>query len=306
MPRVIDFNSFFDIPTETALNSIAVPVVPASAEESGNTSLTDSSSVQPEVCTKTNPGYNWFFTYNNPDEKFKDFLLDFYRVTDCVFQLEVGESGTPHYQGVVRFDVKSRPKSVFGHKWNKIHWEVARDVDWCVHYCQKPVSKDGKGKRLKGPWFKGKRWKREVELKLIKEEQLYDWQKEIINIIEQEPDDRKIYWIWERQGGRGKTSFCKYLSVKYQAILLTGKSADMKYAIAELGEYPRVVLIDCPRSMMDYISYPGIEEIKNAYFFAGKYESRQVIGNPPHLFIFANAPPEFDKLSQDRWEIKEI
>jgi len=304
MPLVTFDNEFH---TQENPFSIAVPAVPVSAEESGNSSLTDSfSPAKGNSTVKCNPCFNWFFTYNNPNEKFKDFLLNCYRVTDCVFQLEVGASGTPHYQGIIRFDCKARPKSVFGEEWNAIHWMVAHDVDDCVRYCQKPISKDGKGKRLKGPWFKGKKWKREVELKILKDEQLYTWQKDIISIIETEPDDRKIYWIWEETGNAGKTSFCKYLSVKHQAVLLTGKSADMKYAIAEMGDYPRIVLIDCPRSMMDYISYPGIEEIKNAYFFAGKYESRQIIGNSPHLFIFANAPPDMDKLSKDRWIVIHI
>lgn len=302
MPVTVNFDNFFDVPTEEQLSSIVVPVVPVGAVESGNTSSTDSTTPEHNGNHKRiDPALRWCFTYNNPNEKFKDFLLNHYRVTDCVFQLESGKNGTPHYQGVLRFDCKARPISVFGDEYKgKIHWEVCRDWDDSVHYCQKQDT------RIKGPWFKGAKCRRIQELKIIKDEQLYQWQKDIVEIIEQEPDDRKIYWIWESQGNRGKTSFCKYLSVKYQAILLTGKSADMKYSIAQMGEYPRIVLIDCPRSMMEYISYPGIEEIKNAYFFAGKYESKQVIGNPPHLFIFANSPPDMEKLSQDRWEIREI
>jgi len=129
------------------------------------------------------------------------------------------------------------------------------------------------------------------ELKLLNPENFYPWQKNIVDILEREPDDRKIYWVWESDGNRGKTALCKYLSARYGAVLLTGKSNDMKYAIASMPNYPRIILIDCPRSMMEYISYPGLEEIKNGYFFCGKYESRQIIGNPPHMVVFANKEP---------------
>lgn len=249
---------------------------------------------------RPNPAYSWCFTYNNPDLKFIDIVTNLYKITDFVFQLEKGSSGTLHFQGVCRFDSKSRPRSVFGPAWNCIHWEVCRDWDASVRYCQKIDT------RVKGPWFKGNRVYRIQELKILKEEHLYSWQKRLLAIILEEPDDRKIYWVWEPVGKTGKTTFCKFLSARYQAILLTGKAGDMKYAIAQLPTFPRVVLIDCPRGMMDYISYSGIEEVKNGYFFCGKYESKQIIGNPPHLIVFANCPPDMSKLSADRWEIIDI
>ena len=70
---------------------------------------------------------------------------------------------------------------------------------------------------------------------------------------------------------------------------------------------PELIVINIPRShSMDYISYEGIENVKDMYFYSGKYEGGMVFGNPPHLFIFANESPEFSKLSEDRWVIKEI
>lgn len=296
MPIVVEFDSFSRDHTQENPFPIVVPVVPDGDTERGNTSSTPLSASN----KRCNPAKQWCFTYNNPDMKFIDFIAQHYRITNYVFQLERGTNGTPHFQGVVSFDVKSRPKSVFGPEYDAIHWEVCKDWDASIRYCQKADT------RIRGPWLKGDKVKRFNDLKLLSPEQFYDWQRNLINIIEQEPDDRKIYWVWETEGNRGKTSFCKYLSARYGAVLLTGKGTDMKYAIASMPDYPRIVLIDCPRSMMEYVSYPGLEEIKNGYFFCGKYESKQVIGNPPHMIVFANCEPEYEKLSGDRLEVIHI
>nr|WPR18610.1 MAG: replication polyprotein [Chemarfal virus 88] len=282
--------------TENLILPPLVPVVPDGAAGVGNTSI----EITPASKKRVNPAKGWCFTYNNPNLKFIDILINHYRCLNYVFQLERGTNGTLHIQGVIGFDCKVRPKNVFGNEWDSIHWEVCDNWDASVRYCQKPDS------RVRGPWLKGPKVKRFEELKILKIEQLYSWQKRLLEIIEQEPDDRKIYWIWEPVGNSGKTSFCKFLSARYNAMLLTGKANDMKYAIANSPEYPRTVIIDCPRSMMDYISYPAIEEIKNAYFFCGKYESKSIIGNPPHLIVFANIEPDIEKLSLDRWEIIRI
>lgn len=147
-------------------------------------------------------------------------------------------------------------------------------------------------------------------LKLLSESILYDWQKDILNIVKSEPDDRTIHWCWEHQGNRGKTALCKLLCSRYGALCISGKSSDCKYAIIKYKElhrhYPHVVLFDIPRSNIDYINYEAIEKVKDGLFFVGKYESQQVIMNPPHIFIFANEYPTIDKLSADRWKIIDL
>jgi hypothetical protein len=84
----------------------------------------------------------------------------------------------------------------------------------------------------------------------------------------------------------------------------------MKFAVAEYcksrGAYPEIVVFDIPRTAENYLSYTGIEEIKNALFFSNKYESGQVVGNKPCVLVFANFEPDTEKLSQDRWRIYNI
>lgn len=287
MPVIVD--DWENLTPVTAVDAV-VPVVPnGDAGLDGNTNTST---------PRISPLKKWCFTYNNPNLEFMDVIMNHYRIVKYVFQLEVGDSGTEHFQGVIEFDCKVRPKSVFGTKWDAIHWESCRNWDASVIYCQK---KEG---RKRGPWLKGV--SRTDEIKILKFNELKEWQNDIVKIIESEPDDRKIYWFWEERGGVGKSTFCKFLCARYDAMLLTGKANDMKYAIIQNKSFPRICIIDCPRSMQDYISYPGIEEIKNGMFFCGKYESKQLIGNCPHVIVFANFEPEEDKLSRDRWIIRKL
>lgn len=94
------------------------------------------------------------------------------------------------------------------------------------------------------------------------------------------------------------------------ALCVSGKGSDCKYAIVKCYEikkkYPQIIIFDVPRTNIDYINYEAIESIKNGVFFSGKYESAQVIMNCPHVIVFANSMPCQNKLSKDRWVIKEI
>merc|ERR1711924_560248 len=148
-------------------------------------------------------------------------------------------------------------------------------------------------------------------LKVLDDSQLYDWQKGVIDIINTEPDDRTLYWIWSATGNVGKTTFSKYLTHKFGAVQLGGKAADVKNGIVtyinDKGTEPEIILIPIPRSFKtDYLSYEGIENAKDMYFYSGKYEGGQVCGNCPHVFIFANIPPEEEKMSKDRWKVWQI
>ncbi len=131
-----------------------------------------------------------------------------------------------------------------------------------------------------------------------------------MDIIKEPPDDRTIYWFWEEVGNVGKSAFCKYLHVHHEATTSSGKSKDMFHGITKydenMGYPPEIILIDVPRSNLEFVNYTAIEAIKNGYFFSGKYESAEFCMNPPHIFIFANVKPKMHCMSLDRWHIEEI
>lgn len=244
---------------------------------------------------------NWCFTFNNPQndsigpEQLEQFL-SLLEPKAYVFQLEVGESGTPHYQGCVA--VKN---PIVMPKWlhEGIHWEMTRSWAKSTIYCQKDEG------RLGGPW--GMNVTLRKPLKVITE--LRPWQQELKEILDEEPDDRTIHWYWEEEGNMGKTAMAKYICSKYDALFLSGKASDSKHIVAKYvnsGKTLHAAVFGFPRSMEEYVSYEGLESIKDGIFCSGKYDGSMVMYNPPHVFVFANFAPDMSKLSMDRWRVKKI
>lgn len=251
--------------------------------------------LEPPSVPKLNPAKCWCFTLNNYSE---EELCSIICLKDLCEKLvvgkEVGEEGTPHLQGYFKLIEKRRPFSLGLSK--RIHFEKAKGTPLQNYaYC----SKDDDVVVCKG--FP-------QPVKVLKDSELYDWQKELLNILKDEPDDRSIYWYWSSNGAVGKTTFCKYLTVKYGAIALHGKSADVRNGIIQYtqskGDTPRIVLFPVPRcKSAEYVSYEALENVKDMYFYSGKYEGGMICGNCPHLVVFANEPPDESKCSPDRWRV---
>ena len=265
------------------MSELIVPIVP----EGGNTKTPSVKQISPSI--------KWCFTLNNyTEEEYSSIVLGFESsAKKYIIGDETGDSGTPHLQGYVEFKSKLRPLSL--KLSNRIHWEKARgNSDENYRYCSKQNVKICYG------WPK--------PIKVITE--LRHFQKEVIKLIETEPDDRSIHWYYDYKGNSGKSALVKLLCYKYGAIVCAGKGADMKYQIAKYveknGEGPKIVIFDIPRAVLDYISYQGIEEIKNGCFASSKYESEMVIMNSPHILCFANELPDTGKLSKDRWRIHDL
>lgn len=241
---------------------------------------------------------HWVFTWNNyPDTADTDILS--WGAEKYIYQPEVGEHGTPHIQGLLSFK-NARTLAQLKQKNQGVHWEICRDIKASILYCQKQDTKAGE---TKAHGF--------IIDKPIKDpiQQPKDWQQKIIDDCKKTPDDRKIHWIYDAEGGKGKTALCKHLCLKYDAIMVGGKANDVKYAIAERIKEKKsvdIVLVNITRSLEQYVSYESIEAVKDGIFFSGKYESGMCIFNSPHLYVFANFLPDLTKLSMDRWDITDL
>ena len=136
--------------------------------------------------TKRNPirSRSWFFTWNNYDCKMAQ-LAEIFDDLDVeyVFQEETGDNGTPHIQGCIRF--KNPQRMGFQEEFPKeIHWERCRNWRKATKYCSKRLTRTGQclnniglkiRKTIKDP-MDGKK--------------LYDWEKEILEVLKKEPDVR--------------------------------------------------------------------------------------------------------------------
>jgi len=243
----------------------------------------------------------WAMTLNNPVQT-PDQMAQLFSSLEpeaWIFQLEEGASKTPHYQGCIKFkNQRVWPKDLLP----GAHWEPCRNWKQSVNYCQKPEG------RLAGPWAHGVTIV--PTLKVITE--LRPWQKQIKELLDEEPDDRKIHWYWESNGNAGKTAMAKFICANYpNTIFVNGKASDCKYAVAqqiERGKVLHAAIFGFTRDAESskYISYQAMEEIKDGIFFSPKYESGMVLYNPPHVIVFANFPPDTSRLSADRWFIENI
>lgn len=134
--------------------------------------------------------------------------------------------------------------------------------------------------------------------------ELKDWQKQLINHIECEPDDRSIIWVYGPNGNEGKSTFAKHLSLKPGwGYLEGGKTENMMHIITMDPDNNWV--IDIPRSHSEYLNYSVIEKIKNRVLINTKYEPCVIRkdGQNVHVIVLANVEPDYCKISEDRIKI---
>lgn len=103
---------------------------------------------------------NACFTFNNPEVLF-DFSEE-ENVEYAIYSLEIGESGTPHYQGYIEFKKKTtlgRIHNMFGGEFHGVHVEARRGKQAeAIAYCYKPTSPypdHNDGSFIEGPWVYG-------------------------------------------------------------------------------------------------------------------------------------------------------
>lgn len=256
-----------------------------------------------------NPAKKWVFTLNNYSNEDITDILNVCSNDIYIFQEEIGEKKkTPHLQGMVIFEKKCRPIGKF--KSKKISWRLMKGTpQQALVYCIKEFTRKKDGRC----WYKNIPEKWDTKKKtpdVIEYENLYDWQKQLVEIVRGEISKRIVYWIWESIGNAGKTELQKHLHVREDAIILSGRRSDIKNGLSTYVKInkrgPKVIVINIPRDAK-VMSWAGIEEIKDGFFFSPKYEGGMVFINQPHVLIFSNSPPpETMKLSEDKLKVFEI
>lgn len=257
------------------------------------------------------PAKHWEFTLNNYTEQDILKIESSIRSNSSPFEVFVGQSEketTPHLQCTVSFKKKGRPLEHFanmlGHR--RCSFRKVRDVKATRMYC----SKEDRGSDKRN-WCLVKGWQRPRGLVTVSYGILNKYQKQIVDYFRKPCHplfSREIIWVWEPLGNVGKTILSMYFADNARCIVVGGKSNDIFCGVAkEVAEdrAPDIVIFDIPRSCKGYISYKGIEKIKDGIYYSGKYESGMCRYNRPHVLCFANRPPEMgdDIMSEDRWKV---
>lgn len=254
----------------------------------------------------------WLITCNNyTDNDIKLLKLIFIDCNKWVWQQEEGEEcKTPHFHAYLEFK-SARSFKTMKNKIPRANLEPVRNKQATIDYCRKIDT------RTLGPWM-SENLKPVIPLKEKLLNKIYentiwkDWQQDIIDMLENEPDKRKIIWIYDLNGNVGKSFLCKYIGLKYDALICSGKTNDIfnqcnqwRIANPNIMQIPPCI-IDVPRSEFSHVNYAAIESLKNGFLYSGKYEGGAIYGLEPHIVIFANNRPDENKMSNDRWDIREV
>ena len=202
-------------------------------------------------------------------------------------------TGKKHVQFFIDFGKRIRAIE----KYRKLNWHWERcngSANQNYDYC----TKDGDFVQI-GRFDKD--WK-------IKYDMLRDNQKTIVNELVKECDpirNRVIHWYHEPNGAWGKSFVQKYLVDNCRCVLTGGCESDMLRAVTAYIEtvgFPDIIIVNQQYSK-DLISYNGLESLSDGMFFSSKYESAMVRFPCCHVAVFANCPPDLDKMGKDRFKV---
>lgn len=279
------------------------------------------------------------------DEERLTTLANGENVTYLVFGRETAATGTPHLQGFVTFAVNCRFRRAKGYIGETAHIEVARGTSLqAANYCKKEGNFEefgdlpgrNQGRRTDidefKDWVLGQATKPSARLvaenfpglylKYGRVMELVDalypelplrqgvpraWQADLAQELAGDADDRTVVFIVDPIGGRGKSWFIQWYYTNDRTntqILRIGKRDDLAHAV---DDSKSVFLIDIPRSESEFLQYSILEQLKDRLVFSPKYSSRmKVLTKTPHVVVFMNENPDLNKLSTDRYDVREI
>lgn len=249
-------------------------------------------------------GRKWCLTINNYTAEEYNSVSQVLSQFDYIVGKEIGEGGTPHLQ--IYFESKNQISFSTIKDWfPRAHIEKAKgSTDQNVKYCSK------EGDFVTNITVKVDR--RVALLNKYKDVEWKQWQRDVLDIVEGPVDDRTIHWFWETTGNVGKSFLAKYLVLKYDAIICSGKRDDVFNQVRTWLEAnpdllgPKLVVMDVPRCSGDYISYTAIESLKNGLLYSGKYEGGVCAFEAPHVVCLSNSEPQYSAMSADRWNVIKI
>lgn len=142
---------------------------------------------------------------------------------------------------------------------------------------------------------------------VLREGEPRDWQLELIDMLEQDANDREIVFYVDEEGNKGKSWFQAWYLTNHDAvtqILSAGKRDDIAHAVDQTKS---VFFFNIPRGGMEYLQYTILEQLKDRMVFSPKYNSKtKYLYKTPHVVVFCNEDPDYSKMTEDRFKVINI
>jgi hypothetical protein len=214
--------------------------------------------------------------------------------------------GIPHINGYVLFKTAKNLSNIKKIFRLNMQWKKVTNIKACIRSCV-----DCGKYKLKNIKSYEMRDSQDIAPQIVKydildEEDLRDWQKDLIKIINNPADNRTIHWYWDPNGCTGKSVFAKYLHRLYNACVVHDCEFETVVSRVYAHNNCDLVVIDIPRSTRDYISYTVLDYIKNGILVDPENDSRTKAIPSPHVIVFSNYEPSRERLSIDRWNVVKL
>lgn len=141
----------------------------------------------------------------------------------------------------------------------------------------------------------------------LQEGTLLPWQQEIWDFLGDDPNDRVIQFVVDREGGKGKSWFARYVYTKMPQktqLLSIGKRDDLAHAV---DPSKRIFIFNIPRGGMEFLQYTILEQLKDRVLFSPKYSSQtKILNYVPHVIVMCNESPDMNKMTGDRYLVTDL
>lgn len=294
------------------------------------------------IKTKMSIAKNWCFTLNNWTSEEKQSIIQLIpdQIKYVMFSEEVAPTtGTPHLQGYLQlvkknkmsavskliprarletakgtpsqnrsYIGKSNPVQEFGNSittGDRSDIEALKDTVKSGVLSLKRLREEHSEVCAKYPRFVTEYISDNIPPPSLEAHPLRDWQATLNLDLNRPPEDRKVIFIVDYSGNKGKTWFAKYYCSLHEnaQILDCTKKQDMAYS---LNQQVRVVFVNCVRKTTEFLQYGFLEAVKDGLVFSPKYESHMKILGPCHVVVLMNQDPDMDALSKDRYDVRNI
>jgi hypothetical protein len=135
------------------------------------------------------------------------------------------------------------------------------------------------------------------------------FQAKILDMANDNPSDRLIYWFYSLQGNMGKSRLVKELIRRNGALHINPNAARKALDLIrkQLSASPQfevqpILIFDLARAAPTHFKklYETLETVQGSFSDSG---GTVTWSTPPHVFVFANKEPETGKLSADRLRV---